>query len=82
MNAIQMLADKIKGTVSDDVSRWLSRENNGTTDAYKQHLAENFAKQFHQTERTPSEILRDLEREQFKARKVVDTFDEYHGGAK
>ncbi len=65
MNAIQQLANRVKARA--DASRWLSRENNGTTDAWEQHLRENFANQFHQTERTPADILA--------------SFDEYHGGA-
>jgi hypothetical protein len=79
MNAIQQLANRVKSKA--DVTRWLSRPNNGTTDAWEHHLRESFASQFRQTDRAPPEILRDLDREQFNARKVVDTFDEYHGGA-
>jgi hypothetical protein len=64
MNAIQQLATRVKAKA--DVSRWLARPNNGTTDAYQQHL-DSFANQFHQTERTPADIMA--------------SFDEYHGGA-
>lgn len=52
LNPIQMIADRVR--MSPDAQRWLSRANNGTTDAYQEHL-----KQFDhpKSDRDPAEIL-------------------------
>lgn len=52
MNPIQMIADRIR--MSSDAQRWLSRANNGMTDAYRDYL-----KQFDhpKSDRDPAEIL-------------------------
>jgi hypothetical protein len=52
MNPIQLLANLRR--MSPEAQRWLSRDNNGTTDAYTEHL-----KQFDhpKSDRDPAEIL-------------------------
>lgn len=53
-------------SLKETAMRWLSKPNNGTTDAYQQHL-DGVDTGFEKTERPQVDILA--------------LFDEYHGGA-
>lgn len=78
LNPIQMIADRIR--MSPDAQRWLSRANNGTTDAYQEHLQSVAIGTFE--EYHAEAMMAAMDDAWLHGVDVLDvSFDEYHGGA-
>lgn len=78
MNPIQLLANLRR--LTPEAQRWLSRDNNGTTDAYQEHLQSVAIGTFE--EYHAEAMMAAMDDAWLHGVGVLDVpFDEYHGGA-
>lgn len=78
MNPIQLLANLRR--LTPEAQRWLSRTNNGTTDAYQEHLQSVAIGTFE--EYHAEAMMAAMDDAWLHGVGVLDVpFDEYHGGA-